>query len=209
VRLLRVLQSRLISRVGGEKPIPVNVRIIAATNRDLKQMVSEGRFREDLWFRLNVFPITLPPLRQRKEDIPALIRHFVALKSREMGTAVPPPIAPGAFERLTGYGWPGNIRELGNLVERELIRYHGGYLRFDSLLPDDNNKAGETTPAPEGGLDYPLDLDEAMTLHIGKILKMTRGKIHGPGGAAELLGINPSTLRARMRHLGIMNGKGK
>ncbi|KAF0218473.1 MAG: putative GAF sensor [Geobacteraceae bacterium] len=207
VRLLRVLQQREIERVGGERPIPVDIRVIAATHRNLESMVSENRFREDLWFRLNVFPIIMPPLRQRKEDVPALTRHFVALKSRELGIAIPPAIAPGALERLMNYGWPGNVRELENLVERELIRHRGGQLRFDSLLPGD--KGGETQPVAEGKGGGPLNLDEAMSLHISKVLKMTKGKIHGPGGAAELLGINPNTLRGRMNKLGIMYGRVK
>lgn len=201
VRLLRVLQSRKISRVGGDKSIPVDVRIIAATNRNLKNMISENRFREDLWFRLNVFPITVPPLRQRKEDIPALIRHFVAKKSRGLGIAAPPPIAPGALDRLMNYYWSGNVRELENMVERELICHRGGQLRFDCLCPDD--KTCETVPVPEGPVDDFLSFDEAMCSHINKALKMAKGKIHGSSGAAELLGINPNTLRGKMRKLGI------
>lgn len=207
VRLLRVLQNREIERVGGERAIPVDIRVIAATHRNLESMVSENRFREDLWFRLNVFPIIVPPLRQRKEDVPALTRHFVELKSRELGIAIAPAIAPGALERLMNYGWPGNVRELENLVERELIRHRGGQLRFDSLLPGE--RGGETQPAMEGKVGGPLNLDEAMSLHIGKVLKMTKGKIHGPGGAAELLGINPNTLRGRMSKLGIIYGRKK
>jgi hydrogenase-4 transcriptional activator len=202
VRLLRVLESKKFSRVGGERLITVDVRVIVATHRNLKQMVSENRFREDLWFRLNVFPIIVPPLRQRQDDVPALLRYFVIKKSRELGISVPPPIAPGAYDRLTSYGWPGNVRELGNLVERELICHGGGQLRFDSLLPCD--KGSETVHAPEGTFGGTLNLDEAMSLHIGKVLKMTKGKIHGSGGAAELLGINPNTLRGRMHKLGIM-----
>lgn len=205
VRLLRVLQNKEIERVGGETPIPVDIRVIAATHRNLENMISENRFREDLWFRLNVFPIIVPPLRQRKEDVPALTRHFVTQKSRELGIAIPPPIAPGALERLMNYGWPGNVRELENLVERELIRHRGGQLQFDSLLPDD--KDVKTIPALESAVGVPLNLDEAMSLHIGKILKLTKGKVHGPGGAAELLGINPNTLRARMNKLGIKYGR--
>lgn len=207
VRLLRVLQNREIERVGGSKPISVDIRVIAATHRNLESMVSENRFREDLWFRLNVFPIIVPPLRQRKEDVPALTRYFVELKSRELGIAIPPAIAPGALERLMNYGWPGNVRELENLVERELIRHRGGQLKFDSLLPSE--RGGETQPAPEEKCGGPLNLDEAMSLHIGKVLEMTKGKIHGPGGAAELLGINPNTLRGRMSKLGIMYGRKK
>jgi transcriptional regulator with GAF, ATPase, and Fis domain len=165
-------------------------------------MISENRFREDLWFRLNVFPIIVPPLRQRKEDVPALTRHFVELKSRELGVAIPPAIAPGALERLMNYGWPGNVRELENLVERELIRHRGGQLKFDSLLPSE--RGSETPPVTDTIDSGPLDLDEAMTLHISKVLAMTKGKIHGPGGAAELLGINPNTLRGRMSKLGLL-----
>lgn len=205
VRLLRVLQNREIERVGGERPIPVDIRVIAATHRNLESMVSENRFREDLWFRLNVFPIIVPPLRQRKDDVPSLARHFVEGKSRELGIATPPPIAPGALERLMNYDWPGNVRELENIVERELIRHRGGQLRFDSLLPTESRSdrpalAEEKDPAL-------LNLDEAVSLYISKVLKMTKGKIHGPGGAAELLGINANTLRARMNKLGIKYGR--
>src|SRR6185369_7007615 len=207
VRLLRVLQQCEIERVGGDKTISVDVRVIAATHRNLESMISENRFREDLWFRLNVFPIIIPPLRQRKDDVPALTRHFVAVKCRELGIAVPPAIAPGALDRLMNYGWPGNVRELENLVERELIRHRGGQLRFESLLPGE--KGDETQPVTEVKGGGQLNLDEVMSLHIGKVLKMTKGKIHGLGGAAELLGINPNTLRARMSKLGIMYGRTK
>lgn len=202
VRLLRVLQNREIERVGGDKPIPLDIRVIASTHRNLENMVSENQFREDLWFRLNVFPIIVPPLRQRKEDIPALTRHFVAHKSRELGIAISPAIAPGALERLMNSTWRGNVRELENLVERELIRHQGGQLRFDSVLPEGNSgKMAIVTEEKPGG---PLHLDEAMSRHIAKVLETTKGKIHGPGGAAELLGINPSTLRGRMNKLGII-----
>jgi transcriptional regulator with GAF, ATPase, and Fis domain len=202
VRLLRVLQQREIERVGGDRVIPIDVRVIAATHRNLESMVSENRFREDLWFRLNVFPIIIPPLRQRKDDVPALTRHFVEQKSRELGIAVSPAIAPGALERLKNYSWPGNVRELENLVERELIRHRGGQLRFDSLLPREGGS--EMPPVTEIINNGPLNLDEAMSLHISKVLTMTKGKIHGPGGAAELLGINPNTLRGRMSKLGLL-----
>lgn len=191
--------------MGGDKPIPVDIRVIAATHRNLENMVSENRFREDLWFRLNVFPIIVPPLRQRKEDVPALARHFVALKSRELGIAPPPAIAPGALERLVNYSWPGNVRELENLVERELIRHQGGQLRFDSMAALQSRGKVETVVGESAG--GPLDLDEVMSLHIAKVLEMTKGKVHGPGGAAELLGINPNTLRARMNKLGVNFGR--
>ena len=207
IRLLRVLQQREIERVGGDRIIPIDVRVIAATHRNLESMVSENRFREDLWFRLNVFPIIIPPLRQRKDDVPALTRHFVEQKSRELGIAVPPAIAPGALERLMNYRWQGNVRELENLVERELIRHRGGQLRFDSLLPREGGS--EMPPVTEIINSGPLNLDEAMSLHISKVLSMTKGKIHGPGGAAELLGTNPNTLRGRMSKLGMIYGKKK
>ena len=208
VRLLRVLQSREIERVGGNKTISVDIRVIVATHRNLENMVSEHRFREDLWFRLNVYPIIVPSLRQRREDVPALTRAFVFQKSRELRIAVPPAIAPGALERLMNYDWPGNVRELENLVERELIRHRGGQLHFDTLLPPDReDEAVSRQEANEVAL--PLPLDEAMTRHIENVLKITKGKVHGPGGAAELLAIKPNTLRARMDKLGIRFGRKK
>jgi transcriptional regulator with GAF, ATPase, and Fis domain len=202
VRLLRVLQDSEIERVGGKRAIPVDIRVIAATHRDLRSMITEGGFREDLWFRLSGFPIPVPPVRQRKSDIPALTRHFVMVKSRELGIAVPPSIAPGALLRLMEYDWPGNVRELINLVERELIRHPGGPLTFEAMLPREEERttavsAGEARPR------LPLKLDEAMAAHISEVLKVAQGKIHGPGGAAELLGVNPTTLRWRMDQLGI------
>ena len=203
VRLLRVLQDHEIERVGGSGPIPVDIRVIAATHRNLESMVSDHRFREDLWFRLNVFPIIIPPLRQRREDIPALTRHFVVQKSMELGISIPPAIAPGALQRLMDYAWPGNVRELENLVERALILHRGGQLLFDSLLPSEPSSGARKPQEGSGTLHAPLKLDELMSLHIGKVLKITNGKIHGPGGAAILLGLEPNTLRARMDKLGI------
>jgi hydrogenase-4 transcriptional activator len=170
-------------------------------------MISENRFREDLWFRINVFPIFLPPLRQRREDIPALTRYLVQSKSRELGLSVPPAIAPGALERLTKYDWPGNVRELQNVVERELIRYRGGVLSFDSLVPEAVLK--EEPLLTTGGQDdfQPVKLDEAMARYISKVIDHTNGKINGKDGAAALLGINPSTLRSRMEKLGVARNR--
>ncbi len=202
VRLLRVLQGHEIERVGGSRPIPLDIRVIAATHRNLQSMVDDKLFREDLWFRLYVFPIMIPPLRQRREDIPALTRHFVARKRSDMGVDEVPVIAPGALQRLMEYDWPGNVRELENLVERELILHRGGQLLFDSVLPAERRREGVNT-AGMSMADTTLRLDEVMTLHIGKVLKITKGKINGPGGAAELLGLEPNTLRARMDKLGI------
>lgn len=202
VRLLRVLQNREVERVGGKRPIPVDIRVIAATHRNLQSMVAEGSFREDLWYRLSGFPIMVPPVRQRKEDVPALARHFVTTRSRELGIGVPPSIAPGALQRLMEYDWPGNVRELENLVERELILHRGGALTFSTILP--SSKQSDMMPVSGNNCTlYPLNLDEANTVHISEVLKLAKGKIDGPGGAAELLGINPSTLRSRLGKLGI------
>ena len=209
VRLLRVLQYREIDRVGGSKPIKVDIRVIAATHRNLEYMVSENKFREDLWFRLNVFPIVIPPLRQRKEDIPSLVRHFVARKSIELGIAMTPPIAPGTLQRLMDYNWPGNVRELENLVEREIIQHRGGIkgqLMFESL-PHATKQSDPDTKQKNTNMFMSLNLDEAMSRHISSVLEITKGKIHGSGGAAELLGIKATTLRARMDKLGIKYGR--
>ena len=202
VRLLRVLQNHEVERVGGKRLIQVNIRVIAATHRNLQNMVMDGNFREDLWYRLSGFPIVIPPVRQRKEDVPALMRHFVAVKSRELGRAVPPSIAPGTLLRLVEYDWPGNVRELENMVERELIRHHGGPLTFDAILQRGEEKAVAAT-ASNARPHLPLKLEDAMAAHIVEVLKLAKGKIHGAGGAAELLDVNPNTLRWRLDKLGI------
>lgn len=202
IRLLRVLQNHEVERVGGKRSIPVDIRVIAATHRNLQSMMTEGSFREDLWYRLSGFPIIVPPVRQRKEDVPALARHFLAMKSSEFGIAVPPSIAPGALLRLMEYDWPGNVRELENLVERELIRHRSGPLTFDTILPREVNEKIPLNTDSDRQI-YPLNLDEAMAVHMREVLKLAKGKIHGPGGAAELLGMNPNTLRWRLDKFGI------
>jgi transcriptional regulator with GAF, ATPase, and Fis domain len=206
IRLLRVLQNREIERVGGHKSVPVDIRVIAATHRNLESMVQENRFREDLWFRLNVFPIIIPPLRQRKDDIPALTVHFIGKKSREMGIKYMPPIAPGALERLRQYNWPGNVRELENMVERELILHRDGPLTFDPL-PYAVDTRPSLLPAKHGSSKGIQPLDHVVAAHISEALQVTGGKINGPGGAAELLEVKPNTLRARMDRLGIRYGR--
>ncbi|MGE4558685.1 MAG: sigma 54-interacting transcriptional regulator [Desulfobulbus sp.] len=205
IRLLRVLQNREIERVGGHKPVPVDIRVIAATHRNLESMVRENIFREDLWFRLNVFPIIIPPLRQRREDLPALTMHFITRKAREIGIKNLPTIVPGALERMRRYSWPGNVRELENLVERELILHRDGNLYFDSL-PFEQGSAAVLGTEPSS--PYPLpQLDEVVAGHINRVLHHCKGKINGPGGAAEILAIHPNTLRARMDKLGIRHGR--
>jgi hydrogenase-4 transcriptional activator len=205
VRLLRVLQSREIERVGGTRSIRVDIRVVAATHRNLQTMVAERRFREDLWFRLNVVPIVIPPLRLRSEDVPALVRHFVEVKRRQLGLAVEQVVAPGALARLQAYEWPGNVRELENVVERELIRRRGEPLAFEEIRPAPRPPAPAAPAAPASA--RPLRLDHAMAEHIAEVLRQTGGKIHGPGGAAALLGVNESTLRNRMNRLGVSYGR--
>ena len=201
VRLLRVLQSREIERVGGSKTIDVDIRIIAATHRNLEEMVLSERFREDLWFRLNVFPIMIPPLRQRKEDIPSLVNYFIERKSMDMKLSTVPKLAHGAIELMISYDWPGNVRELENIIERSLILNRTGPLYFnDVLMSQSSSHEKKATPSDSAPF---LKLDDAMSQHIRQALKMTHGRIHGPDGAAELLGINPSTLRSRIKKLGI------
>ncbi len=204
VRLLRVLQHREVERVGGTERIPVDIRVIAATNQDLAGLVESGRFREDLWFRLNVFPIQVPPLRERRTDIPALVQHFIEKKAEELKVGETPRLAPGSIEVLMAYGWPGNVRELENVVERAMILHRGEHLRFDDLgrsfsHPPSLDRAG----ASEGQDLDALELDVVTANHIQRVLRRTGGKIHGPGGAGELLGVNPNTLRYRMKKLGI------
>jgi formate hydrogenlyase transcriptional activator len=204
VRLLRVIQHREIERIGGADRIPVDIRIIAATNQKLEAMVQAGRFREDLWFRLNVFPIVVPPLRERTDDIPALVQHFIERKAGELKIPDTPQLAPGAIDDLMAYRWPGNVRELENLVERAMILHREEPLSFDELATPPLRQPSAPEPATGEG---PLDLDSVTARHIRNVLAMTDGKVHGPGGAAELLGLNSSTLRYRMNKLGIPYGR--
>jgi formate hydrogenlyase transcriptional activator len=206
VRMLRVLQYKEIERVGGTNSISVDIRLIAATNRNLEEMFKAKQFREDLWFRLNVFPIRIPPLSERKEDIPALVHHFIKRKSHELRLPVPPPLAHGVIDRLMAYHWPGNVRELENVIERALILSKGQPLTFDDLAGGKPNNGSLIHVEPQ---EAPLKLDEVTSQHICRVLEMTKGKVHGKGGAAEALGINPSTLRNRMNQLGIPYGRRK
>jgi transcriptional regulator with GAF, ATPase, and Fis domain len=199
VRLLKVLQSKEIERVGGVETVPLDIRIVAATNRDLEEMVEQHQFREDLWFRINVFPIFVPPLRARRTDIPALVQHFVTLKSRELKLPAAPALTPGAIAPLIEYRWPGNVRELENVIERALILNPAGPLSFEYL----NLEHSKSSTALRDSDEELGNLDLVIAGHIRKVLSRTRGRINGPGGAAEVLGVNPSTLRHRMKRLGI------
>lgn len=198
VKLLRVLQERKLERVGGTKTIEVDVRVIAATHRDLEGMVRDGTFREDLWYRLNVLPIRIPPLRLRRDDIPSLVHHFVERKAREMNLPSTPRVSSRDLQRLKSYDWPGNVRELQNIVERALIVSRSDILEFPRL------SAGKTPSRPRSSQrTVALSMDEAIAAHIRTILDQVDWQVAGPGGAAELLAMNPSTLRFRMKKLGI------
>ncbi len=206
VRLLRVLQDGSLRRVGGERELHVDVRIIAATHRDLRAMVRDGTFREDLWYRIAVFPIELPPLRARLADLPALAHHFAERAARRLG--LPPQLpTPADIRLLQNYPWPGNVRELIAVIERAAILGAGTGLRVDLALGAAPISAAaptsaQTEPAQSGDNAF-LSLDAAMRRHIEAALELTRGRIEGIGGAADLLKINPHTLRARMRKLGV------
>ncbi len=208
VRLLRILQDGSFERVGGERQLTVDVRIVAATHRDMHELVAQGQFREDLWYRIAVFPIRLPPLRDRREDIPALAGHFVLRAAKRLGT---PPLVPTPedIRLLVSYSWPGNVRELAAVIERAAILGEGKSLAVARALgvgsePQVLRPMERAAPAPlsNGGLEF-LSLDSAMARHIEAALKRTHGRIEGLDGAAQLLGINPHTLRARMRKLGV------
>ncbi len=211
VRLLRVLQEKEFERVGGAEPIKVDIRVIAATHRNLEAMITAGTFREDLYFRLKVFPVSIPPLRERKGDIPALIQYILHKKSQEMDIKHLPTLASGALERLMVYPWPGNVRELENAVEHALILSRDAPLAFDEIRASRAPKARFEPKADSAQMDIQdeecLALDEVVSGHIHRVLAMTGGKVGGEGGAADLLQINPSTLRKKMRKLGIPFGR--
>ncbi len=211
IRLLRVLQEKEIERVGGTEVIPVNIRVIAATHRNLDQMMADGRFRSDLYFRLKVFPINIPPLRHRISDIPILIQHFIQKKCQEMKLEKIPSLAPGIQDQLLAYQWPGNVRELENAVERELILSRGNSLLFNHINGANkkdtsslfNAEFSNKTPVHEES----ISLNQAMAKHIHQALVNARGRVEGKDGAAERLGINPRTLRNRMKKLGVPFGR--
>ena len=193
VKLLRVLQEGEFERVGSSQTIKVDVRAIAATNRDLKEVVRNGTFRSDLFYRLNVFPLGVPALRERKDDIPLLVNFFLSKFGKKLGKEVQ-GVSQKSMESLLHYDWPGNVRELQNIVERAVVLASGPIVQIDEAMM----RSGET--AQESAVDT---LENAERIHILRALDETRWVVHGKKGAAEILGINPSTLRSRMEKLGI------
>ena len=194
VKLLRVLQHGEFERVGSGRPRQVDVRIVAATHRDLERAMADGRFREDLYFRLSVFPIPLPPLRARREDIPLLVWHYITRRQAQLGRTIE-RVPTRAMAALTAYAWPGNVRELENVIERALILSPGSTLHLEEPWGAKARSAGGP-PSLER-------LDEVERAHIRHVLEACAWKIEGPGHAAEKLGLNPGTLRSRMAKLGI------
>jgi transcriptional regulator with GAF, ATPase, and Fis domain len=213
VKLLRVLQEHEFEPLGSSRTLRVNVRIIAASNRDLEKAVQEGRFRADLYYRLNVLPVSVPPLRQRRSDIPLLTSFFVERFARQLGKQGI-AIAQETVDVLTQYDWPGNVRELQNVIERAVVLSQGPILRLGrDLLPFSNedpeaaNEVGDGTsshtPKPEEDLNASFSLQQVEKRHILEVLARTEGVIEGSRGAAKLLGLHPNTLRSRMKRLGI------
>jgi formate hydrogenlyase transcriptional activator len=201
VKLLRVLQEQEFERVGSQQTQRVDVRLVAATNRDLEQEVAQQRFRADLFYRLNVFPIRIPPLRERPSDIPLLVRHFLAQFQRKLAKPLK-EVTPESMARLERYSWPGNIRELQNVLERACVLSPGPVVEIDDELHSTNE--GRATSADQGVRhDAIMTLEEGERRHIQQALTATGGLLYGPEGAAVLLGVNPSTLRSRMKRLGI------
>jgi formate hydrogenlyase transcriptional activator len=196
-KLLRVLQEQEFERLGSTRTHQVDVRLVAATNRNLVDMVKRNEFRSDLYYRLNVFPLPLPPLRGRREDIPALVEHFVEIYAHRMGKHIE-HIPPETMSALTSHHWPGNIRELQNFIERSVILTSGNVLH----PPLESFKS-----APEAESLGAITLEDAERDHIRKILEQTQWVVGGPSGAAVRLGIKRSTLYFRMRKLGISRTK--
>jgi PAS domain S-box-containing protein len=204
VKLLRVLQEREFERVGGNETIRVDVRVVAATNRNLPQMVARGQFREDLYYRLNVFPIALPPLRERAEDIPPLVHSFLRRYARQAGKRID-DVAPEAMWRLLAYKWPGNIRELQNVIERAVVFARGNVLDVDAL--PDLSAAPSPLAAAQAAVSTnaapPRTIAEVERWYVEQVLNETRWVIEGERGAARRLGLHPNTLRSRLKRWGV------
>ena len=205
-KLLRVLQEKRYERVGDDRTRQANVRVIAATNRDLKKEVAAGRFREDLYYRLHVFPIHVTTLKERKDDIPLLAKHFIDLSVKEL-RCPKPRLTRAAVARLQNYDWPGNVRELRNVIERAVILARGGSLFFD--LPATDSAPPPASSAPhlgaKVGSEYftEAEMQRRERENLIAVLERSRWKIKGLNGAAELLGVKPTTLLSRMKKMGI------
>jgi len=214
-KLLRVLQEKRYERVGDDRTRRADVRIVAATNRDLKKAAAAGKFREDLYYRLNVFPIQVPPLRGRMDDVPLLAKHFVELSTRELKCARP-RLTRAAVAQLQSYDWPGNVRELRNVVERAVILARGGALEFELTTPGQGEyQAGSSwrTDPSTSGLAEPnflteVELERFERDNLLQALEAAHWKIKGPEGAAELLGVKPTTLLSRMEKWGLRRPEG-
>jgi formate hydrogenlyase transcriptional activator len=211
VKLLRVLQEREFEPVGSNKPVVVDVRVIAATNRNLQESIQAGTFRSDLYYRLNVFPIEVPALRERRSDIPQLAMFFLARFAKKFGKNIR-SIPRATIDRLSSYSWPGNIRELQNVIERAAILSHSSVLELEpDLIPElaPSVPSNITEKSAEALQDENLDpatpatLEELERAHIVAILNQTGGVVEGPRGAAKILGLHPNTLRHRIQKLGL------
>ena len=206
-KLLRVLQEQELERIGDTRTRKVNVRVIAATNRDLAKEIDEGRFREDLLYRLSVFPIEVPPLREHREDIAPLAAHFIKQSARRLNRPEP-QISKTALDQLSCYDWPGNVRQLQNAIERSIILWQEGPLTFD--VPATRKTQNPAEPAEPPATQAPLTREELKRQErdaIAAALKQTNGKLAGPGGAAELLDMKPTTLASRISALGLNRKK--
>ncbi|GAB3278990.1 hypothetical protein GCM10027297_16310 [Parahaliea aestuarii] len=206
IRLLRVLQDGIIQRVGSEHDIAVNVRVIAATHRDLPHMVQEGQFREDLWYRLAVFPIILPALHERPRDIKPLALHFIHRAAQRLGLPTP-RLKATDLQLLMSYRWPGNVRELGSVLERAVILGQNREMDLKTSLGAEGLRkfaSATTKPRAKDSEKDPIEpLDVIITQHIQRALARAGGRVDGPAGAAVLLGLNTSTLRGKLRKYGI------
>ena len=209
-KLLRILQEKRYERVGDDRTRRANVRIVAATNRDLKKAAAAGRFREDLFYRLNVFPIQVPPLRERLDDIPLLAKHFVELSAKELKCAKP-RLTRAAVTQLQSYDWPGNVRELRNVIERSVILARGGALEFDLPITGQAAPVARPNPpsdSPTGSVAQPkflteVELERFERDNLVQALEAANWKISGPESASELLGVKPTTLLSRMAKWGL------
>ena len=203
-KLLRVLQDGEVQRLGATRSRKVDVRLVAATNQDLERAMAEGRFRRDLYYRLSVFPIQIPPLRERREDIPLITWAFVERRQKDLGRRIE-QIPRDVMDALVAYDWPGNVRELENVLERALILSPGKALRLDDPLraPGRAFVAEPPAMASSPGTESDRSFDAMAREHVRAVLERCAWRINGPGGAAEVLAVHPNTLRSRMKRLGL------